>query len=268
MWDQEPMEFGQGVRKGSGNRIGFDSVKSCKLSRDKRSIEVVQFSPTHRTAFVESRTVVSVVAAIASILLHAAFLTTAVWKGRTDQSSVSRVTLATVQNLRQSYATTMQMVIIDEATISQKTDDPPVFLPPPPSLSRVKIAVDLPALAVEFDANESEVDDGDESAEPFARYLAQINARIDRAWIRPPAPIGEPRFNCQARIEQDAMGNVIEVLLERCNGNPSWQLSLVHAIQSASPLPAPPDPTLFVHAIHMSFQAQADVSGVSSDGTS
>jgi hypothetical protein len=95
-----------------------------------------------------------------------------------------------------------------------------------------------------------------------SRYLGQIRARIERAWLLPRTPIGAARFACQVRIEQDPAGNVTEVALERCNGSPRWQLSLVHAIESASPLPVPSDPAVFAHAIHMSFQAAPPDSAV------
>jgi hypothetical protein len=39
-------------------------------------------------------------------------------------------------------------------------------------------------------------------------------------WLRPREPIGEARFVCQVRIEQDPAGCVAEVTLERCNGVP------------------------------------------------
>jgi len=117
--------------------------------------------------------------------------------------------------------------------------------------------------------------------EAFGRYVGQINARIDRAWLRPRSPISadrsaakgfpgsangatwDDRFVCRVRIAQDSAGKVTEVTLEHCNGSPRWQLSLVHAIESASPLPVPPDPSVFAHVIHMRFEASAVESAAS-----
>ncbi|HEY1898814.1 MAG TPA: TonB C-terminal domain-containing protein, partial [Steroidobacteraceae bacterium] len=93
------------------------------------------------------------------------------------------------------------------------------------------------------------------------RYMGQINARIDRAWLRPRTPIGAASFSCRVRILQDAVGNVTEVMLEQCNGDTRWQLSLVHAIDSSSPLPAPPDPDVFSRIVHLGFTAEAYASG-------
>lgn len=114
----------------------------------------------------------------------------------------------------------------------------------------------------------------------FGRYTGQINARIDRAWRRPRSavstdgdtqtaaslsatsisPSTEP-FRCQARILQDADGNVKEIELISCNGTPAWQQSLIDAIQMASPLPAPPSPTVFTNALTLTFESRAYIPG-------
>ncbi len=75
--------------------------------------------------------------------------------------------------------------------------------------------------------------------------------------MRPRTSIGAPTFSCRVRIDQDRAGNVLDITLERCNGDARWQLSLVRAIELASPLPAPPDPAVFAPIVHMSFQALA-----------
>ncbi len=67
---------------------------------------------------------------------------------------------------------------------------------------------------------------------PYGRYVGRIDARIERAWLRPRIEIGASLFSCFVQIEQDAHGLVQEVTLERCNGNERWQRSLVLAIES------------------------------------
>jgi hypothetical protein len=111
----------------------------------------------------------------------------------------------------------------------------------------------------------------------FGRYSAQIDARIRRAWRKPRSPIHEPEvgmdvsgrqadvFHCQARISQDAFGHVTEIELLDCDGASAWQLSLVRAIQRASPLPAPPNPTVFTNALTLSFEGRAYQPGVRED---
>jgi hypothetical protein len=95
-------------------------------------------------------------------------------------------------------------------------------------------------------------------------YMGQIKARIDRAWARPRVAVGgkaSESFSCQVEIAQDSNGYVTEVTLVHCNGNAHWQQSLVSGIQSASPLPAPPDPSLFASQLRLSFDATAFVTG-------
>jgi hypothetical protein len=47
----------------------------------------------------------------------------------------------------------------------------------------------------------------------LGRYIGQITARIQRAWIRPRTPIGSDLFACRVRIIQDRSGGVTEVEL-------------------------------------------------------
>lgn len=105
----------------------------------------------------------------------------------------------------------------------------------------------------------------------FGRYTGQIDARIKRAWRKPRSPINEEfnvggaadrqTFRCQARIRQDDTGNVQEIELMQCNGSPAWKLSLVRAIQRASPLPAPPHPTVFTNTLTLGFEGWPYIPG-------
>ena len=88
----------------------------------------------------------------------------------------------------------------------------------------------------------------------FGRYMEQIKARIQRAWDQPAALVSG-KFQCRVEIVQGAHGEVQQVTLQRCNGNSVWQLSLVQAIQRASPLPAPPSEKVFTSALTLSFEA-------------
>ncbi len=97
----------------------------------------------------------------------------------------------------------------------------------------------------------------------FGRYLGQITARIERAWRRPRAPIEVSRFSCQTKIEQDEQGKVLSVELRYCNGDAQWQRSLVSAIEHASPLPAPPTPSVFARTLVLNFSSEPWQEGVS-----
>lgn len=117
---------------------------------------------------------------------------------------------------------------------------------------------------------------GAELARLFGLYSGQIQARIERLWRRPRTPVnrsgdaannppGIDYFQCQAQIVQDSHGNVLEVLLPRCNGSLAWQHSLVSAIQQSSPLPAPPNPKVFTQSILLNFVGYAYTKDSSDD---
>jgi hypothetical protein len=134
---------------------------------------------------------------------------------------------------------------------------------------------------------EASVDSGDPAGRAllFGRYSGQIQARVERAWRRPRTPVSEvtnrssqagstvaggssvgDHFRCQVRILQDAHGAVQEVQMIDCNGSVTWQQSLVTAILGASPLPAPPSPTVFTRSLTMTFEGEGYAPGSSEDG--
>ena len=100
----------------------------------------------------------------------------------------------------------------------------------------------------------------------FGRYLTQVQARIERAWMRPRSEIGAARFLCRARILQDRRGAVVSVLLDRCNGTERWQQFLLAAIRTASPLPAPPDPSVYADVLWLNFESEGFRAGELADG--
>ena len=89
----------------------------------------------------------------------------------------------------------------------------------------------------------------------YGRYLGQIQARIERAWLRPRTAIGSDLFRCQVRIDQGRGGAVGDITLQRCNGTVQWQESLVRAIEDASPLSAPPNPAVFTPHLVLVFRS-------------
>jgi colicin import membrane protein len=88
----------------------------------------------------------------------------------------------------------------------------------------------------------------------LAQYQAQIQARIERAWIRPAS--AKPGLNCEVRITQVAGGEVVGVQVGRCNGDESVRQSIETAAYRASPLPQPPDPSLFDRNLVVTFRPQ------------
>jgi hypothetical protein len=100
----------------------------------------------------------------------------------------------------------------------------------------------------------------------YGRYLGQVQARIERAWLRPRTQIGASRFFCRARVRQDPRGAVAEVTLDHCNGTDRWQQSLLSAIRTASPLPAPPDASVYADILRLTFSSEAFEEGDSTQG--
>ncbi len=115
---------------------------------------------------------------------------------------------------------------------------------------------------------------GDEHAQLLGIYSGQIQARVERIWRRPRTPVNERShlfrsaeyFGCQVQIVQDSRGNVQETLLTDCNGSAAWQHSITVAIQQASPLPAPPSPTVFSPTLTLNFVGYEYVAGGSEEG--
>ena len=116
--------------------------------------------------------------------------------------------------------------------------------------------------------------DGAERTVLFGRYVNQVVARIERAWILPhSAPAGEsrwgaaamgkseasgassPAFRCRVQVLQSRDGKVLEVTLLDCDASPEWQQSLVNAIDTASPLPAAPTESVFARSLVLNFMS-------------
>ena len=86
------------------------------------------------------------------------------------------------------------------------------------------------------------------------QYVAQITARIERAWIRPPS--ARPGLECEVRVTQVPGGAVIAATVTRCNGDAAVRESIEAAVYRASPLPLPPDPALFERNLLVTFRPE------------
>jgi hypothetical protein len=243
--------------RGSGRR----GLRHELFGPKRGSIQVSDFSPAQHSSLGESRLAASVVCAFLAALLHLAVIGSVLWgAGREKVPALNpRGTNARLADVTDEIA--LQLITLDERAGAQTRESAAPSLFSDPKLTPVVATVDavpIPACLLESppDPTAAERDGG--AGKPMdSQYLGQISARIDRAWVRPRGTIGAARFLCQARVDQDPAGNVVEVTLERCNGTSRWQLSLVSAIESASPLPAPRDPSMFVRTLHMSFEAES-----------
>lgn len=126
----------------------------------------------------------------------------------------------------------------------------------------------IPDIDVERDSQTLAQAQGDDTvrARLYGIYVGQISARIERAWLKPRSSPGADRFVCRVQVLQNQSGEVREVTVKDCDADERWQSSLVHAIQSASPLPAPPDPRVFNRRITMQFVSEGFAPGGDSEG--
>ena len=202
------------------------------------------------------RPLASFAAAFVAVALHVLFVAPVLWAGGFSQHRQQ-------QRYRGDPAD-LQWVVLAESIGDSASVSP--NLPSAPSLTRIGLTDLLPtppsvSQPAEASSNRAQADGETGLGEKYGRYLSQIRARIDRAWQRPRSAIGGPIFQCQVQVDQDSGGRVQEVTLLECNGDAPWQLSLVHAIQAASPLPAPSDRAVFVHHVLLAFRAMAYAPG-------
>jgi len=213
--------------------------------------------------------------AAASVAIHALLIGSYLWGGAgihirrpKDQGVGASATDSNQQPV-------MTLILISEPQTAQEPSDPSDLPSRGLTPEDLKVRVLSPDPYPAFDlthagdtatAQSAEAHDAAERAMLFGRYMGQINARIERAWLRPRTAIADGRFQCQVSITQDMRGSVTEVTLQDCNGDRLWQQSLVNAIQSASPLPAPPDPEVFSSTLNSRFESIGYTPGSPTEG--
>jgi hypothetical protein len=173
--------------------------------------------------------------------------------------------------LPSAHQPVMTVVFINESSSAERVPPPAVDL-----ASRGHAPLDLRVVVLGPDASPAAEDsqeaqdrstpaiavsDQAQHALLYGRYVGQVQARIERAWMRPRTEIGAPAFSCSARITQDRRGNVVSTEINDCNGTESWQQSLLSAIRSASPLPAPPDPSVYADTLLLHFRSEGFIQG-------
>jgi colicin import membrane protein len=94
--------------------------------------------------------------------------------------------------------------------------------------------------------------DAARSSGALASWQSQITARIQRAWLRPAsARSGIERV---LNVTQVPGGEVTNVRIGTCNGDQAVRESIEAAVYRASPLPPPPDPSLFERSLVITFR--------------
>lgn len=90
------------------------------------------------------------------------------------------------------------------------------------------------------------------SSGALASWEAQIAARIRSQW-NPPAT-AKPGIECVLDVTQIPGGQVVNVQIASCNADQAVRDSIQVAAYRASPLPPPPDPSLFERNLEITFK--------------
>ena len=85
-----------------------------------------------------------------------------------------------------------------------------------------------------------------------AQWAQAIQARVQRAWIRPPS--ARAGLDCLVVVTQVPGGTVVRAEVRSCNGDEAVKQSIEAAVFRASPLPPPPDPALFERTLELRFR--------------
>ncbi|MDE2137163.1 MAG: cell envelope integrity protein TolA [Gammaproteobacteria bacterium] len=85
-----------------------------------------------------------------------------------------------------------------------------------------------------------------------ANWASLIAAKITHAWLRPPT--AKAGIDCMLNVTQVPGGEVTQVSIGECNGDQAVRESIEAAVYRASPLPPPPDPSLFDRNLKIEFK--------------
>jgi colicin import membrane protein len=86
----------------------------------------------------------------------------------------------------------------------------------------------------------------------LASWQSMIAAAITRQWHRPPT--AKAGIDCILNVTQVPGGDVAQVSIGECNGDAAVRQSIEDAVYRASPLPPPPDPSLFDRNLKIRFK--------------
>ncbi len=93
-------------------------------------------------------------------------------------------------------------------------------------------------------------------ADAKAAYAYAIRQRIMNRWVQPPTATAG--IECIVNIKQLPGGEVVSVSIGRCNGDATVRRSIEAAVNRASPLPSPEDPSVFSRDIQLEFRPTAE----------
>lgn len=93
-----------------------------------------------------------------------------------------------------------------------------------------------------------------EQSGKLAQYVEIIKQKVERNWARPASATAD--LACDVYVSQIPGGEVVNVRVGSCNGDAAVVRSIEAAVQKASPLPPPPDPSLFERELLFKFKPE------------
>ena len=92
------------------------------------------------------------------------------------------------------------------------------------------------------------------SADDTARWVFALQQQIARNFVLPASAPED--LECVVNIRQLAGGQVVNVVVGRCNGDASVRRAIEAAVYKASPLPSPDNPRIFDRDLQITFKPE------------
>lgn len=86
------------------------------------------------------------------------------------------------------------------------------------------------------------------------QYIAVIRQRVERNWVKPASAV--PGIDCEVFVTQLPSRDIVNVRVGDCNGDDAVRRSIESAVLKSSPLPPPPDPSLFERNLRFNFRPE------------
>jgi colicin import membrane protein len=86
------------------------------------------------------------------------------------------------------------------------------------------------------------------------QYAEVIRQKVERNWIRPAS--ARQGLHCVVLVKQIPGGEVVDVRVVECNGDAAVVRSIEAAVFRSSPLPPPPNPSLFDRSLRFEFKPE------------
>jgi len=83
-------------------------------------------------------------------------------------------------------------------------------------------------------------------------YTQAIQQKVMRNWIKPES--ARAGIECVVKVEQLPTGDVVRATVLACNGDDAVRRSIEDAVLRSSPLPAPPDRSLYERTLEFAFK--------------